>query len=76
MTRTYKEWFRGYGPGGNPLSSTDGYNQMVYAWDKLGMVLPTLTGTNEYLTDNGAIVFQEFQRDPALDKPPEDPSCY
>ena len=76
MTRTYKEWFRGYGPEGNPLSSTDGYNQMVYAWDKLGMVLPTLTGTNEYLTDNGAIVFQEFQRDPALDKPPEDPTCY
>ncbi len=74
-TRTYKEWFRGYGPEGEPLSSTDGYNQMVYAWDKLGMVLPKLTGTNEYLTDNGSIVFQEYQRDPVLDKPPTKKTC-
>lgn len=40
QTRTYRDWFRGYHAKGKPLSSTDGYNQMVYAWSKLGMVLP------------------------------------
>jgi len=74
-TRTYKEWFRGYGPDGEPWSSTDGYNQMVYAWSKLGMVLPEKDATTGFLQDNGEIVFQEYERDPSLDKPPTDKSC-
>lgn len=75
-TRTYKEWFRGFGPDGEALSSTDGYNQMVYAWPKLGMVLPEKdTTTGEFLQDNGETVFQEYERDPSLDKPPANKSC-
>ncbi|MDO3383835.1 LodA/GoxA family CTQ-dependent oxidase [Gilvimarinus algae] len=75
--RTYKEWFRGYGPQGKPLSSSDGYNQMVYAWPKLGMVLPEKdSATGGWLEDNGEMVFQEYERDPALDSPPDNTSCY
>ncbi|MBL4674373.1 MAG: LodA/GoxA family CTQ-dependent oxidase [Arenicella sp.] len=70
--RTYKEWFRGYDSQGQPLSSSDGYNQMVYAWPKLGMVLPQRDPeTGEFLTDNNSIVYQEYQRDPALNKKPK-----
>jgi hypothetical protein len=70
QTRTYREWFRGYDAGGEPLSSTDGYNQMVYAWPKLGMVLPVKTENGGFLKDNGEIVFVEYERNPALDRPP------
>jgi hypothetical protein len=70
QTRTYKEWFRGYDADGEPLSSTDGYQQMEYAWPKLGMVLPIKTENGELLTHNGSIVFVEHERDPALNRPP------
>lgn len=71
-TRTYKEWFRGYDSMGEHLSSTDGYNQMVYAWPKLGMVLPeTDPNTDEYLKDNNSVVYQEYERDPSLNYPPD-----
>lgn len=69
QTRNYKEWFRGYDAHGEPLSSTDGYNQMVYAWPKLGMVLPVKTDDGGFLKDNGEIVFVEYERDPALNRP-------
>jgi hypothetical protein len=72
QTRTYKEWFRGYDSNGEPLSSTDGYNQMVYAWSKLGMVLPIKTEKGGFLKDNGEIVFVEYERNPALNRPPKD----
>jgi L-Lysine epsilon oxidase N-terminal/L-lysine epsilon oxidase C-terminal domain len=70
QTRTYKEWFRGYDINGQPLSSTDGYNQMPYAWSKLGMVLPIKVENGEFLKDNGETVFVEQERNPALDRPP------
>ena len=70
QTRTYKEWFRGYDANGEPLSSTDGYNQMLYAWPKLGMVLPIKTADGSFLRDNGEIVFVEQERHPALNRPP------
>lgn len=70
QTRTYKEWFRGYDAQGEPLSSTDGYQQMAYAWPKLGMVLPVKTGDGSFLKDNGQIVFVEQERDPTLNRPP------
>ncbi|MBV6273520.1 LodA/GoxA family CTQ-dependent oxidase [Alcaligenaceae bacterium CGII-47] len=70
QTRTHKEWFRGYDAQGEPLSSTDGYSQMAYAWPKLGMVLPIKTEDGEFLKDNGAIVFVEQERHPALNRPP------
>ncbi|WP_420963634.1 LodA/GoxA family CTQ-dependent oxidase [Brucella sp. IR073] len=69
-TRTYKEWFRGYDQEGEPLSATDGYNQMPYAWSKLGMVMPVRGDDGTYLKDNGEMVFVEQERNPALDKPP------
>jgi hypothetical protein len=69
-TRTYKEWFRGYDEHGEPLSSTDGYQQMAYAWPKLGMVLPVKNEDGSFLKDNGQIVFAEQERDPALNRPP------
>ena len=69
-TRTYKEWFRGYDSVGEPLSDSDGYNQMVYAWPKLGMVLPKKMADNELVKANGEIVYEEYERDPVLDKPP------
>lgn len=68
--RTYCEWFRGFDQDGNPLSSTDGYNQMVYAWPKLGMVLPLRDETGAVVTENGSIVFEEFERDPSLNTNP------
>jgi hypothetical protein len=73
--RVYKEWFRGYDENGDMLSSSDGYDQMIYAWNKLGMVLPTQVGIGDmgepiYETDNGSVVYQEFERDPVLNKPP------
>jgi len=69
-TRTYKEWFRGYDADGEPLSSTDGYEQMAYAWPKLGMVLPLKTEDGSFLRDDGEIVFVEQERHPALNRPP------
>jgi hypothetical protein len=70
QTRTYKEWFRGYDANGEPLSSTDGYQQMAYAWSKLGMVLPIKSADGSFLKENGEIVFVEQERDPALNRPP------
>lgn len=70
QTRTYKEWFRGYDEHGEPLSATDGYDQMVYAWSKLGMVLPVKNEDGSYLKDNGEMVFLEQERDPVLNRPP------
>ncbi len=59
-----KDWFRGFDPAtGQPLSQTDGYDQMVTVWWQLGMVLPTGA------TDEGETVFAEFERDPSLDRP-------
>jgi hypothetical protein len=69
-TRSYKEWFRGYDAHGEPLSSTDGYNQMAYAWSKLGMVLPIKTEDGSFLREDDEIVFVEQQRDPTLSRPP------
>lgn len=69
-TRTYKEWFRGYDADGEPLSSTDGYHQMAYAWSKLGMVLPVKTEDGDFLKNNGSIVFVEQERSPELNRPP------
>ena len=69
-TRTYKEWFRGYDAAGEPLSSTDGYEQMAAAWPKLGMVLPITTADGHFLKDNGSVVFVEQERDPTLNRPP------
>lgn len=71
QSRTYREWFRGYDGDGEPLSSSDGYNQMVYAWSKLGMVLPVKTGNGEFLKTSGETVFVEKERDPVLDRPPD-----
>lgn len=71
QTRTYKEWFRGYDTEGEPLSSTDGYDQMLHAWPKLGMVLPVKTADGDFVRDNGQIVFVEQERDPALNRPPQ-----
>ncbi|WP_276807860.1 LodA/GoxA family CTQ-dependent oxidase [Castellaniella defragrans] len=70
QSRTHREWFRGYDEQGEPLSSEDGYDQMVYAWPKLGMVLPLKGPDGGVVHDNGEIVFVEQQRDPALDRPP------
>jgi len=65
--RTYKEWFRGYDQDGCPLSSTDGYDQMVYAWPKLGMVLPEKDPkTGDFIKQNNSVVYQEYERDPTL----------
>ncbi|MDX2424778.1 MAG: LodA/GoxA family CTQ-dependent oxidase [Cycloclasticus sp.] len=69
QTRTYKEWFRGIDEQGNPLSQTDGYNQMVTAWPSLGMVLPTKTNSGDFLLANGEIVFEEFERGTFPPKP-------
>lgn len=69
-SRTYREWFRGYDENGEPLSADDGYNQMPYAWAKLGMVLPIKDEKGEFVRDNGTIVYVEQQRDPTLDRPP------
>ena len=71
QTRTYKEWFRGYDANGQPLSSTDGYQQMADAWSKLGMVLPIRNEDGRFLTDDGEIVYVEQERHPALNRPPE-----
>lgn len=70
QTRTYREWFRGYDVDGEPLSSTDGYQQMEYAWSKLGMVLPIKTEDGSFLKDQGATVFVEQERAPSLNRPP------
>jgi hypothetical protein len=70
QTRTHKEWFRGYDADGEPLSSTDGYQQMEYAWSKLGMVLPIKTADGDFMRDQGAIVFVEQERAPSLNRPP------
>ena len=43
---------------------------MAYAWSKLGMVLPIKTENGEYLKANGATVFVEQERDPALNRAP------
>jgi YD repeat-containing protein len=69
-TRNYREWFRGYDEQGEPLSSTDGFNQMAYAWPKLGMVLPIRDQDGNFVKDNGAVVFTEQERSPILDRPP------
>jgi len=69
-TRTHKEWFRGYDEDGEPLSATDGYHQMAYAWSKLGMVMPIKNEDGSFVKDNGAPVFVEVERDPALNRPP------
>lgn len=69
-SRTYREWFRGFDEMGHPLSSSDGYNQMVYAWPKLGMVLPLRDEEGNIVKQNGSIVFEEFERDPSLNVPP------
>lgn len=70
QTRTYREWFRGYDAHGEPLSATDGYEQMAYAWSKLGMVLPIKNKDGSFLKDNGETVFVEQERHPALNRPP------
>ncbi|WP_425100115.1 LodA/GoxA family CTQ-dependent oxidase [Tropicibacter sp. S64] len=69
-TRTYREWFRGYDQYGQPLSGTDGYDQMVYAWPKLGMVLPKKDASGNPVVQNGSTVYEEFERDPSLNAPP------
>lgn len=71
QTRTYKEWFRGYDEHGEPLSATDGYNQMAYAWSKLGMVLPVKNADGSYLRADGELVFAEHERNPVLNQPPK-----
>ncbi|MDJ0628226.1 MAG: LodA/GoxA family CTQ-dependent oxidase [Rhodobacter sp.] len=68
--RTYCEWFRGFDETGQPLSSTDGYDQMVYAWDKLGMVLPLRDESGNPVTQRGSVVFQEYERNPVLSQSP------
>ncbi len=70
QARTYKEWFRGYDAKGKPLSAHDGYDQMVYAWNKLGMILPLKDANGQFVRDNGAVVYVERERDPVLDRPP------
>ncbi len=70
-TRTYREWFRGYDANGEPLSDTDGFNQMPYAWSKLGMVLPIKAKDGRFVKDNGAIVFTEQERNQELNRPPK-----
>ena len=62
--RSQKDWFRGFDDQGEELSQTDGYNQMVDVWWKLGMVVPTAGAV-----DQGEQVFEEAERDPSLDKP-------
>lgn len=70
QTRTYKEWFRGYDAKGDHLSATDGYHQMVYAWSKLGMVLPVKDANGGFLKVKGEVVFIEKERNPVLNRPP------
>lgn len=69
-TRTYREWFRGYDADGQPLSDTDGFSQMAYAWSKLGMVLPMKNKDGSFLRSNGEVVFTEQERSPVLNRPP------
>jgi hypothetical protein len=67
-----KEWFRGYDPqDGQPLSSTDGYDQMVRVWWQLGMVLPVPQDDGSFEKDDNEVIYKECERDPALneDKP-------
>ncbi|GAB4187720.1 MAG: LodA/GoxA family CTQ-dependent oxidase [Wenzhouxiangellaceae bacterium] len=60
--RVAVDWFRGCDPTtGQPLSSTDGYDQMVQVWWQLGMVVAT-----DQVID-GETVFKEIERNPALD---------
>lgn len=70
QSRAYREWFRGYDAHGEPLSSTDGYDQMAFAWPKLGMVLPIKNADGSFLKENGATVFVEYERSAALNRPP------
>ena len=70
QSRTHREWYRGYDEHGEPLSAEDGYDQMVYAWPRLGMVLPLKSADGSVVQDNGETVYVEQQRDPALDRPP------
>ncbi|EPX82290.1 LodA/GoxA family CTQ-dependent oxidase [Salipiger mucosus] len=72
-SRSYREWFRGYDSHGQPLSGSDGYDQMVYAWPKLGMVLPVKAEGGGFVMQNGSVVYEEFERDPSLNAPPENP---
>lgn len=72
--RYKRDWFRGYTPDGTPLSSTDGYDQMVSVWWQLGMVVQKFDDAGNPVTDNGEFVFVEAERDPALDEPPTDES--
>ncbi|SFR18647.1 LodA/GoxA family CTQ-dependent oxidase [Poseidonocella sedimentorum] len=76
--RTYREWFRGFDTEGNPLSGSDGYNQMVYAWDKLGMVLPQRDSDGNVITVRNAVAFREYERNPVLNSVPASsagPAC-
>lgn len=68
--RTYCEWFRGFDQDGVPLSGSDGYDQMVYAWAKLGMVLPLRDANGDPVAQRGSVIYQEFERDPALSTSP------
>lgn len=72
--RSYREWFRGFDSEGNTLSGSDGYNQMVYAWDKLGMVLPQRDADGNVITVRNAVAYREYERNPILNSPPEMPS--
>ncbi len=72
--RTYREWFRGYDDQGQPLSESDGYNQMVYAWDKLGMVLPQRDADGNVITVRNAVAYHEYERNPVLNSAPATPS--
>lgn len=65
--RIYKEWFRGYDQDGCALSQSDGYDQMVYAWDKLGMVVPLRDGDGAPIKQRGSVVYVEAERNQKLD---------
>ncbi len=72
--RSYREWFRGFDAEGEVLSGSDGYDQMVYAWDKLGMVLPQRDDEGRVVTVRNAVAYREYERNPALNSAPEMPS--
>ena len=70
-SRSYREWFRGFDAEGQALSDSDGYNQMVYAWDKLGMVLPQRDKDGNIITVRNAVAYREYERNPILNSAPK-----
>ena len=44
---------------------------MVYAWDKLGMVLPQRDKDGNIITVRNAVAYREYERNPVLNSAPK-----